>query len=73
VSYTAGYGGERLNALLYLPKNAKPPFQTIVFMPGSYAFYNKHALDNAEAMDGIGARGSRGALSGLEGHVRALR
>jgi len=53
VSYTAGYGGERLNALLYLPKNAKPPFQTIVFMPGSYAFYNKHALDDAEAMDGL--------------------
>jgi len=53
VSYTAGYGGERLNALLYLPKNAKPPFQAIIFMPGSYAFYNKHALDDAEAMDGL--------------------
>jgi dienelactone hydrolase len=53
ISYAAGYGGERLNALLYLPKNAKPPFQTMVFMPGSYAFFDKAALGNAQAMNGL--------------------
>ena len=53
VSYSAGYGGERLNALLYLPKNAKPPFQTIIYMTGSNALNNKQALDNAAATGGL--------------------
>ena len=35
VSYATGYGNERMNAYLYLPKNAKPPFQAVVFMHGS--------------------------------------
>ncbi|MGQ0733636.1 MAG: bifunctional serine/threonine-protein kinase/formylglycine-generating enzyme family protein [Acidobacteriota bacterium] len=35
VSFNAAYGGERVPALLYVPKNARPPFQTIVFFPGS--------------------------------------
>ncbi len=35
VSYAAAYGDERVPAYLFLPKNAKPPYQTIVFFPGS--------------------------------------
>ena len=35
VSYAAAYGGERIPALLLLPKHATPPFQTVVFFPGS--------------------------------------
>jgi dienelactone hydrolase len=38
VSYRAAYGAERIPAYLYLPKNAKPPFQTVVWFPGGYAF-----------------------------------
>ena len=30
----AAYGGERLAVYLYLPKNAQPPFQTVVYFPG---------------------------------------
>jgi predicted esterase len=37
VSFTAAYGGERVPARLYLPLNASPPFQTVVFFPGSDA------------------------------------
>ena len=37
VSYAAPYGNERIPAYLFLPKNAKPPYQTIVFFPSSYA------------------------------------
>lgn len=37
VSFTAGYGGERIVAYLYLPKNAKPPYQTVLWAPGGYA------------------------------------
>ena len=35
VSFTAAYGGERMAAWVYLPRNAKPPYQTVVFFPGS--------------------------------------
>ena len=40
VSYAAGYGGERMNAFLYAPKNAKPPYQTMIFLPGGSGFGN---------------------------------
>ena len=39
VSFDAAYGGERLIAYLYLPKKAAPPFQTVVFFPGSDAIF----------------------------------
>jgi predicted esterase len=35
VSFTAAYGGERMSAWIYLPRNAKPPYQTTVIFPGS--------------------------------------
>jgi predicted esterase len=38
VSYRAAYGGERISAKLYLPKNAKPPYQTVLWAPGGYAW-----------------------------------
>lgn len=53
VSFAAGYNGERLSAFLYLPKNAKSPFQTVIYMPASDALDNKHALDNAQAIGGL--------------------
>jgi dienelactone hydrolase len=39
VSYAAGYGGERVVAHLFLPKNSKPPYQTVVYAPGLEAVY----------------------------------
>ena len=35
VSYAAAYGNERVPAYLYLPKNAKPPYQAVVYFPHS--------------------------------------
>jgi dienelactone hydrolase len=37
VSFTAGYGNERVAAYLFLPKNAAAPYQTLVYHPGSDA------------------------------------
>ncbi|MEO8054515.1 MAG: protein kinase [Acidobacteriota bacterium] len=37
VSFNAAYGGERVIAHLYLPKNVSPPYQTVVYFPGSNA------------------------------------
>jgi serine/threonine protein kinase/formylglycine-generating enzyme required for sulfatase activity len=39
VSFNAAYGDERVIAYLYLPKNASPPFQTIVYFPGSNVIF----------------------------------
>ena len=37
VSFDAAYGGERMRAHLYLPKNAAPPYSVVVYFPGSGA------------------------------------
>jgi dienelactone hydrolase len=37
VSYRAAYGDERIPAYVFLPKNATPPYQTVVLFPTSYA------------------------------------
>lgn len=37
VSYDAAYGKERIRAYLYLPKNASPPYQTVMYFPGGDA------------------------------------
>jgi formylglycine-generating enzyme required for sulfatase activity/predicted Ser/Thr protein kinase len=37
ITVNAAYGGEKLIAYLFLPANAAPPFQTVVFFPGSAA------------------------------------
>ncbi len=34
----AAYGGERMRAYLFLPKNGSPPYQTVAFFPGGDAF-----------------------------------
>ena len=35
VSFDAAYGGERVPAYLFLPKSGKPPYQAVVYFPGS--------------------------------------
>jgi eukaryotic-like serine/threonine-protein kinase len=52
ISYTAAYGNEKAIAYLFLPRKGKPPFQTVVFFPGSNAllmrsfrFYTTASLD----------------------------
>jgi dienelactone hydrolase len=37
VSFTAAYGDERVIAQLYLPRTGRPPYQTVVYFPGSDA------------------------------------
>lgn len=37
----AAYGNERLIIYLYLPKTGKPPYQTVVFFPGSSALRSR--------------------------------
>ena len=42
ISFDAAYNNERMEVWLYLPKNGKKPYQTIIFFPGSGDIYAKH-------------------------------
>ena len=37
VTFDAAYPGSRVTAYLFLPRNTRPPYQTIVYFPGSIA------------------------------------
>ena len=39
-TFDAAYGNERMVAYVYLPRNATPPFQTVLYFPGSSAISN---------------------------------
>jgi len=39
ISFDAAYGDERVQAYLFLPVNGKPPYQTVIYFPGSAATY----------------------------------
>ena len=73
VSYRAAYGGERIPAYLYLPKNAKPPYQTVLWVPGGYAW--ALAQQRNRRGDGIlqfpAPHRTSGSLSGVPGDIRA--
>jgi len=45
VSFDAAYGGERVIAYLFLPKNASPPFQTVIYFPGGGSEWQRSSQD----------------------------
>lgn len=45
VSLLAAYGNERIPVFLFLPKNARPPYQTVVFFPNSQARIARSSAD----------------------------
>jgi eukaryotic-like serine/threonine-protein kinase len=45
VSYDAPYGKERIRAYLYVPKNARPPYQTVLYFPGGDATLLRSSRD----------------------------
>jgi dienelactone hydrolase len=38
VTFDAAYGGERVIAHIYMPRKASGPYQSIIYIPGAYAF-----------------------------------
>jgi formylglycine-generating enzyme required for sulfatase activity/dienelactone hydrolase/fructosamine-3-kinase len=54
ITYTAAYGNERAIAYLFLPKRARPPFQTVLFFPGSNALQERtFSLPTAPILDAV--------------------
>jgi eukaryotic-like serine/threonine-protein kinase len=41
VTFNTAYGNERMSAYVYLPKNSSPPYETVIFFPGSYAVFQR--------------------------------
>ena len=39
ITFAAAYGNERVMAYLFLPKRSRPPFQTVMYFPGSGAIH----------------------------------
>jgi dienelactone hydrolase len=62
VSYNAAYGGERVPAHLFIPKNSRPPYQVVIVFPSAYALYaSSSQLLDYSRFDFI-MRGGRAAL-----------
>jgi eukaryotic-like serine/threonine-protein kinase len=38
ITFDAAYGGQRMSAYLFLPKNVRPPYQTVLFFPSARVF-----------------------------------
>jgi dienelactone hydrolase len=45
VVFNAAYGGERMAAYLFLPKHGTPPYQTVVYFPGSGSIHTRSSAD----------------------------
>jgi formylglycine-generating enzyme required for sulfatase activity/dienelactone hydrolase len=45
IAFNAAYGGERVLAHLFLPRNARPPYQTVIYFPGSASTWRASSRD----------------------------
>ena len=45
VSFDAAYGGERVLGWLFLPKNAAPPYQSVIYMGGDVPVFQRSSQD----------------------------
>ena len=45
ISFDAAYDNERVSAFLFLPKTISPPFQTVIYVPGSGSFYQRPSAE----------------------------
>ena len=51
ITFDAAYNGERMSAYLYLPKNAKPPYQTVLFFPSARVLFLPSGVNKGELGD----------------------
>ncbi len=45
ITFNAAYDKERMIAYLFLPKNTSPPYQTVIYFPGSGSVYTRSSKD----------------------------
>ena len=51
VAFNAAYDSERVIAYLYLPRNAEPPYQSVIYFPGSLAVGGKYPSEGGWEFD----------------------
>jgi len=51
VSYDAAYGEERILAHLFLPRSASPPYQTVIYFPGSGSVFQRSSAKIEEYLE----------------------
>ncbi len=51
ITFDAAYGSERMIAVLFLPKNTQPPYQTVIYFPGGQALWRKSSEDLQSDME----------------------
>jgi hypothetical protein len=59
VDFDAAYGGERVTAYLFLPRQGPPPYQTVVYFPGSSGIQLRSSVDLRPALDGAIVKSGR--------------
>ena len=45
VTFRAAYGSDRVTAYLFLPRNVRPPYSTVIYFPGIHVFFEKSSED----------------------------
>ena len=64
VTFDAAYYNERVPVYLFLPKNARPPFQVVVYFPGAFAFLDdKFDLAGLEEARGFLLKSGRAVIA----------
>jgi serine/threonine protein kinase/formylglycine-generating enzyme required for sulfatase activity/dienelactone hydrolase len=62
ITYNAAYGNERIIAYLFLPQNTKPPYQTVVYFPGTNALKMRSSENLSEGSYGFMVKSGRAVL-----------
>lgn len=66
VSFRAAYGNERVTAYLFLPRNARPPYATVIYFPGVHAYFEKSSENIGPEFDFV-VRSGRALLYPIYG------
>ncbi len=51
ITFDAAYGGEQMIAVLFLPKNTAPPYQTVIYFPGAQARWRNSSREIESSME----------------------
>ncbi|MGA7766120.1 MAG: SUMF1/EgtB/PvdO family nonheme iron enzyme [Candidatus Sulfotelmatobacter sp.] len=62
ISFRAAYGSDRVMAYLFLPKNARPPYSTVIYFPGVHVFFEKSSENISPELLEFAVRSGRAVL-----------
>jgi dienelactone hydrolase len=70
VSFDAGYDNERITAHIFLPKNSDPPYQTVIYFLGDFAFFSTSIFEHGyEYVEYFTKDGRAVVVPAFKGHL----